>query len=255
MLVEERYDKIVQLVNERGSIRVTELSELCNVTEETIRRDLSQLEGLGRLKRSHGGAVRVKEASPIQPEVSYIEREVQNTEEKMRIAEAAIQCVQPRERILLDASTTAWYVARSLPDMPLTVLTNSVRVAATLAGKEKIEVISTGGLLAHRSLSYIGPLAERALESYYVDKLFLSCKGAHLERGISESNELQGIVKQKMISIADRTILLADASKFNVQSFTLVADWSQIHHVISDKRLDETIQTQLKERNVSVTIA
>lgn len=254
MLVAERYDLIVQLVNERGSIRVSELSEQCKVTEETIRRDLSQLESLGLLKRSHGGAVSVKELAQGQPEVSYIEREIQNAEEKRRIAEKAVQCIEPKERILLDASTTAWYMANALPDIPLTVLTNSIRVTTALARKEKIDVISTGGLLAQRSLSFVGPLAERALESYYVDKLFLSCKGVHLERGISESNELQAILKQKMIAIAERTILLADASKFGVQSFAHVADWSQIDHIISDQRLEPPVQAQYEERKLSLSV-
>ncbi|MDF2714942.1 MAG: DeoR family transcriptional regulator [Paenibacillus sp.] len=218
MLVAERYEKIVQLVGERGSIRVSELSELCDVTEETIRRDLDRLEQAGRLRRSHGGAVSVKEQ---QPEIPYFEREVTHAEEKRRIAQEAVKLISPMERILLDASTTAWYMAANLPDIPLTVLTNSIKVATELAGKDKIEVISTGGILASRSLSYVGPLAERSLEAYHVDKVFLSCKGVHLERGISESNELQARLKQKMIGMADRVILLADSSKFGVQAFTI----------------------------------
>lgn len=100
-----------------------------------------------------------------------------NAEEKRRIAEEAVKQIQPHDRILLDASTTAWYMASILPDIPLTILTNSIRVATELAGKEKIEVISTGGQLLQRSLSFVGPLAERSLESYYVDKLFFSSQG------------------------------------------------------------------------------
>lgn len=215
MLVAERYEKIVQLVNDRGSIRVSELSELCGVTEETIRRDLDRLEQAGKLRRSHGGAVNVKDQ---QPETPFTEREITHAEEKRQIAQEAIRLIKPKDRIVLDASTTAWYMASHLPDIPLTVLTNSIKVALELSTKEKIEVISTGGLLASRSLSYVGPLAERSLNAYYVDKLFLSCKGVHLERGISESSELQARIKLKMIGIADRVVLLADSSKFGVQA-------------------------------------
>jgi DeoR family transcriptional regulator, L-fucose operon activator len=254
MLVAERYDKIVQLVNDRGSIRVTELSELCDVTEETIRRDLDRLESSGLLRRSHGGAVSVKDLSLTQAEIHYAEREILNAEEKRRIAEEAVGRIQANERILLDASTTAWYMARSLPDIPLTVLTNSIRVATELANKEKIQVISTGGLLAQRSLSFVGPLAERSLDAYYVDKLFISCKGVHTERGISESNELQARVKQKMFEIADEAILLADSSKFGVQAFTHVADWAQIDAVITDRKLSKEIRTLLEERCMSLTV-
>lgn len=245
MLAAERYERIVQLVNDRGSARVTELAELCQVTEETIRRDLDKLEEAGRLKRSHGGAVSMKE-SGSQQEIPYFEREITNAEEKKRIAEAAVERIAPRDRILLDASSTAWYMARILPDIPLTVLTNSVKAAAELGGKEKIEVLSTGGLLAHRSLSFVGPLAERALDDYHVDKAFLSCKGVHPERGLSESTELQAKVKQRMAGIADHVYLLADASKFGVQAFARVADLGAVHTVITDRRVDPETAEQLR---------
>ncbi|GIO84060.1 putative HTH-type transcriptional regulator YulB [Paenibacillus faecis] len=242
MLVAERYEKIVQLVNERGSIRVTELSELCSVTEETIRRDLDRLEQAGRLKRSHGGAVSVKEA---QLEVPYFEREVTRSEEKKRIAEEAVKLVRPHDRILLDASTSAWYMAKIMPDIPMTVLTNSIKVVTELSTKEKVEVISVGGRLSPRSLSFVGPLAEKSLESFHVDKLFFSCKGVHLERGISESGELQARLKQQMMGMADQKILLADSSKFGVQAFTQVADLSSVDTVISDSSLTPDIVESL----------
>ncbi|NEW09065.1 DeoR/GlpR transcriptional regulator [Paenibacillus sp. SYP-B3998] len=252
MLVAERYEKIVQLVSERGSIRVTELSELCQVTEETIRRDLDRLEQDGRLRRSHGGAVSIKENQTS--ETPYFEREIIFAEEKKRIAREAINWIQPHDRILLDASTTAWYMSSLLPDIPLTVLTNSIKVATELSSKEKIEVISTGGQLAKRSLSYIGPLAERSLDNYHVDKLFLSCKGVHMNRGISESNELQARVKQKMIEIADQVILLADASKFGVRAFTHVGHLSKVDTTITDNRISSETRTQLEELGISIKV-
>ncbi|MEK3883572.1 DeoR/GlpR family DNA-binding transcription regulator [Paenibacillus sp. PL2-23] len=249
MLVAERYDKIVALVNERGSIRVTELSELCGVTEETIRRDLDRLEQAGRLRRSHGGAVSVKDG---QPETPYFEREVAHADEKRRIAEEAVKLIEPKQRILLDASSTAWYMAACMPDIPLTVLTNSIKVAVELSSKERIEVISTGGIVAARSLSYVGPLAERSLDAYHVDKAFFSCKGVHLERGASESNELQARIKQRMTGMADQVILLADSSKFGVQAFTHVADLSQIQVIITDDGLSREHANGLRDRGITL---
>ncbi|MFD2612495.1 DeoR/GlpR family DNA-binding transcription regulator [Paenibacillus gansuensis] len=250
MLVAERYERIVQLVNEKGSIRVSELSELCQVTEETIRRDLDRLEQAGRLRRSHGGAVSVKDQ---QPEIPYFEREVMHAGEKKRIAEEAVKRVSAGDKILLDASTTAWYMAQILPDLPITVLTNSIKVAMELSGKEQVEVISTGGLLARRSLSYVGPSAERSLEEYHVDKAFLSCKGIHPERGISESNELQARIKQQMLRAAEYTYLLADASKFGTPSFARIGDLKEIHHIITDRRLTEDLLAGVREQGVRVT--
>ncbi|WP_411346322.1 DeoR/GlpR family DNA-binding transcription regulator [Paenibacillus sp. WLX1005] len=251
MLVAERYDMIIKLVNEKGSMRVTELSERCQVTEETIRRDLDRLERQGMLKRSHGGAVSVKDE---QPETPFSEREIMHADEKRRIAEQAVKLIQPNDRILLDASTTAWYMAASLPDIPLTVLTNSIRVATQLSNREKIQVISTGGQLVQRSLSFVGPLAERSLDTYYVNKLFLSCQGVHLERGVSESNELQGRVKQKMVGMADQVILLADASKFGVQAFAHVMNLNEVDELITDNRLPGETVRQLEEHDIRVTL-
>ncbi|WDQ30281.1 DeoR/GlpR family DNA-binding transcription regulator [Paenibacillus marchantiae] len=251
MLAAERYDRIVEMVNVKGSMRVSELSELCRVTEETIRRDLDRLEQAGRLRRSHGGAVSVKEE---QPEIPYRVRETTHAEEKKRIAQSALSMIRPGDRVLLDASTTAGYMAANMPDMPLTVLTNSIQVATELSSRDKIEVISTGGQLAQRSLSFVGPLAERSLETYHVDKLFLSCKGVHLEGGgISESNELQARLKQKMVGISDQVILLADTSKFGVRAFARVTGLNAVHAVITDQSLDDDLIERLNSYDISIT--
>lgn len=251
MLAAERYDRIVEMVNESGSMRVSELSDRCRVTEETIRRDLDRLEQAGRLKRSHGGAVSIKDD---QPEIPYRVRETTHAEEKKRIAQAALAMIHPGDRILLDASTTAGYMAANMPDIPLTVLTNSIQVATELSSKDKIEVISTGGQLAQRSLSFVGPLAERSLETYHVDKLFLSCKGVHLDGGgISESNELQARLKQKMVGISDQVILLADASKFGVRAFARVTGLNAVHAVILNEQPDGDLLKRLKDYDIQIT--
>ncbi|MBM6385881.1 MULTISPECIES: DeoR/GlpR family DNA-binding transcription regulator [Paenibacillus] len=251
MLAAERYDRIVEMVNESGSMRVSELSDRCKVTEETIRRDLDRLEQAGRLKRSHGGAVSIKDD---QPEIPYRVRETTHAEEKKRIAQAALAMIRPGDRILLDASTTAGYMAANMPDIPLTVLTNSIQVATELSSKDKIEVISTGGQLAQRSLSFVGPLAERSLETYHVDKLFLSCKGVHLDGGgISESNELQARLKQKMVGISDQVILLADASKFGVRAFAKVTGLNAVHAVILNEQQDGDLMKRLKDYDIQIT--
>jgi DeoR family transcriptional regulator, L-fucose operon activator len=249
LLVEERHQKIVELVNEKGSIRVTELARIFSVTEETIRRDLDKLESEKQLQRSHGGAVRIREA---QPEIPYFERENVHVAEKEAIAAQAVKHIEPNDRIILDASTTAWYLAKNIPDIPLTVLTNSIKIALVLSAKERIEVISTGGILLKRSLSYVGPLAERSLDAHFVNKAFVSCKGVHLQYGLSESNEMQGLIKQKMITIADQVYCLADYSKLDVRSFTRVAHIDQVDFLITDSRANREFITKIKESSVVV---
>ncbi|KRW91106.1 DeoR faimly transcriptional regulator [Alicyclobacillus tengchongensis] len=237
MLPAERHRAILQHLHARGSIRVKELSQLFDVTEETVRRDLHMLEEEGKLRRSHGGAVRVDEDTTN--EISYLIRESEHVPEKEVIAKTALQFIGIGDRIILDASTTALHLANVLPDIPLTVLTNSLKVALELSGKEKIEVISTGGILRSSSLSYVGPMAEDSLSKFHVNKAFLSCKGIHTLHGFTESNALQALVKRKMIDIADTVIVLADHSKIQVQDFTHVADAREIDMLITDSETDE----------------
>ncbi|MEH7436475.1 DeoR/GlpR family DNA-binding transcription regulator [Neobacillus drentensis] len=252
MLVADRQKKIVELVNERLSIRVTELSKLFSVTEETIRRDLEKLEKENLLMRSHGGAVSIEKN---QLEISYLEREITNATEKKEIAKEAVNLIEAGDQIVLDASTTAWYVAKELPDMPLTVLTNSIKVAIELSRKEQIKVISTGGTLLSQSLSYVGPLAERSLGIYHVNKAFLSCKGVHLEKGLSDSNEFQALLKKQMMEIADETILMVDTSKFGTRAFSHIGPLSTVDCILVDSKIDEELRINIEEKNIKIIIA
>lgn len=231
MLAVEREEKIIQLLNERGSVKVAELSERFQVTEETIRRDLARLEREGRLRRSHGGALSLKQP-PL--EIPYFKREIANVPEKKSIAKKAVEMVEEDDFILLDASSTAWYMAQLLANRPLTVLTNSIKVAIELSSKKQIRVISTGGLLSSGSLSFVGPLAEKSLEPYHVNKAFISCQGLHLEWGLSETNEWQARVKQRMIAISERTILLVDHTKIGIRAFAHLAPLADIDCIITD---------------------
>ena len=251
MLVAERQKKIVELVNERLSIRVTELSKIFSVTEETIRRDLEKLEKENLLMRSHGGAVSIEKD---QGEISYLEREITNAEQKKAISAAAVRLIEQGDQIVLDASTTAWYVAKELPDMPLTVLTNSIKVAIELSKKEQIKVISTGGTLLSQSLSYVGPLAERSLSMYHVNKAFLSCKGVHLERGLSDFNESQALLKKQMREIADETILMVDSSKFGTRAFSQIVPVTNIDCIITDSKIDKETKNELEEKKIKLLI-
>ncbi len=249
MLMADRHRRIVELVEREGSVRVSELSELFQVTEETIRRDLDKLESEGKVLRTHGGAVRNEEPGL---EIPVSEREIERIEQKRKIAEKAMEWIEVGDQIMLDASTTAWQMAKILPDIPLTVVTNSVKVVMELAGKDNIQVISVGGNLAVRSLSFVGPLAERSLDSYHVGKLFMSCGGCHLEYGISETTEEQARVKAKMIANSDELILLVDSSKFQKRAFTKIAPVRVADMLITDAEADPGIVEQIEALSVSV---
>lgn len=250
MLVAERQHKIVNLVNEKKSVRVSELSKMFSVTEETIRRDLEKLEGEEKLVRSHGGAVSVNQNDSL--EIPYSEREIMNVREKQEIALEAVKHLKEGDKIILDASTTAWYMAKSLPDVTLTVLTNSIKVAMELSKKDKVTVISTGGTLLSKSLSFVGPSAESSLNTYHFNKAFISCKGLHLEHGLSESDEQQSRIKTKMLESADVVFIMIDHSKFGVKAFSKISNFDYVDHIITDSKTDDTVLQKLRERELNV---
>ncbi len=250
MLALQRQREILRLIEQEGAVRVANLARRFKVTEETIRRDLTTLENTGRVTRSHGGAV-LSLSSRL--EVPHQQREVLNKAEKIRIANEAVQRVSRGDALLLDASSSALFLAQQLPDMPLTVLTNSVAVVNTLADYKRIKLIGVGGTFAPMTMSFVGPSALNSLKEYHVDKLFFSCRGLDVGRGLSDSSEATAQVKQQMLQIADQRILLADHSKFGVRALAVIADLSAITELITDDRADAQQCEIIQKLGVPVT--
>lgn len=252
LLPADRHRRIVSLVNREGSVRAVDLARLFSVTQETIRLDLEKLEAEGLLLRRHGGAVTLH--SP-HVETPFSERRVALAEEKTAIAREALHEIVEGDTILLDASSTAWQVARLLPDMPLTVLTPAIKVVMELANRRNVHIISIGGTLLAPSLSFVGPLAERSIREYHVDKLFLSCSGLDFTYGLTEAHEWQAMLKQRMIEHSDRRILLVDHSKFGVRALANFARLDQFDKVITDDRIDPAMLKRLRAAGPAVALA
>ena len=252
MLIAERQRSIITIVTEGGSARVTELAKHFGVTEETIRRDLEKLETEGKLLRSHGGAVAPVVAAG---ERHYSERQMANAREKTAIARLAVQLIEDGDTVVLDASSTVLQLARLLPDMNVTILTNSLQVALALADKPRISVVGTGGTLSAASLSFAGPQAEEALEKYYVGKAFLSCTGVDTDFGLSDINERQALFKIKMMDIAARTYLLADHSKFGAKSLRRFSRIEDVDEIITDSAIDQNTLETIRGAGATVIVA
>lgn len=231
MLALERQREILAVLAEQGSARVTELAEKFDVTEETIRRDLEKLEGEGKLARSHGGAVARSEA-----ESPHWQREYVNTQEKEAIAREAAKLVEEGDTLILDPSSTSWFLARRLPDFPLTVITNSVPVSLALGERTNCKVINPGGTLVATSMSFVGSETQVALRRYHANRLFVSCRGFDLQRGACDVSEEQAMVRRIMMEISDEHILMVDSSKLGERSLSVIAPLDAFHCVITDER-------------------
>lgn len=252
MRPEERRQEIMKHLNERGIAKVTELSEIFQVTEETIRRDLEYLEGKGYLKRTHGGAYNIKIG---QEETAFYIRNMRNRLEKQSIGKVAAELVQPGDVIAVDASTTALQFVYFLKEKKdIVVITHAIKVVMALEGNRDITVICTGGTLQPRTLSFVGPLVESALSNYNIRKAFISCKGITLEEGITESTELQAKVKQEMLKAAKETVLLVDHDKFGTTTLTTVAPVTAVNKIITDAGTPKDELDELKKLGIEIIV-
>ena len=251
MIAAQRQREILNEIVKEGSVRVAELATRLDVTEETIRRDLDKLEETGKIRRSHGGAVLADQGPQESP---HWAREQVNRAEKNAIAQAAADRVQPGDTIILDASSTAYYLAAHLPDIPVTVITNSSKVAIALADQDQVKVICIGGTLSPKSLSFVGPVAERNLNEFSADKAFLSCGGVDNQLGLSDANELQAELRRLMIERSDHHTLMCDYSKFGSRTLAHIADIDSFNEVITDNAIDETFRKKLSECVDTLTI-
>jgi len=252
MLIGERRLKIIDLLQEKGNVIVSELSSLLSVTEETIRRDLEGLEKEGLLKRTYGGAI---PSNRISLELSFKAREIEHKEEKKAIGKVAAALIETGDALMFDASTTALEVAKKIKvKKRLTVITSSLAVVLELIDKPEITVISTGGVFHSRSLSYIGPLAEKGVRNYYVDKMFLGAKGISIA-GLTDSYEAEAQLKKAMIESAKEPIFVIDSSKFNKIALVNIVPLKAISKVITDKGIPSEYKKLLSERGIEMIIA
>lgn len=249
----ERRSKIMSLLYDKKSIPVQETAVLFQVTEETIRRDFKVLESQGLLTRTHGGAVLTDDTRTEAPlEI----REGVNIPGKDVIGKFAAGLINDGDTIMLDASTSALYVARHIKDKKgLTVITNAERIILELSGCDDMTLISTGGILRKNSLSYVGRAAENAIGTYFANKLFFSCKGFSPRRELTDSNEQESDIRKTMIKCSDQVIFLCDHTKFDRVGYINTARLEDIDVIITDNPFPENWAEYLNNPSVRLEIA
>jgi DeoR/GlpR family transcriptional regulator of sugar metabolism len=193
------------------------------------------MEKMNLLTYKHGGAIR----AALHDEMPHDQRELANKELKVAIARSIINEINMYDQIILDSSSTSLCVAQELPNMPVTILTNSLLIQNELAKKDEIEVISIGGTLLRTSLCFVGYATARQLSNYHTNKAFISCSGIHHAMGASEPNELAAMVKQKMLEISDVIYLMMDSTKFGIQDFIQVANLDAFNYIYTDSNILE----------------
>ena len=251
MLAPERQQQILALLEEKGTVRTIDLAEEFQVTDETIRRDLQVLADNHQLARIHGGASSLS-GRPKLP--SYTERRGLNVESKKRIAEAAMELIQPGRTYGFDSSTTAFSLVSILPDLPYRVVTNAHAVLDELIRMENVELVSTGGRYHPKTRTFVGGDSIDALRRHHIDAAFISCVGFDPSRGASEGFEQQATLKARLVQFADDVVLLVDSSKIRQRSEYFFADIEQISRIITDTGIDPDLADDLRARGIDLRI-
>lgn len=248
MLAVTRKNKIKDILTERKSITVIELSKTFDVTEETIRRDLKFLEDEGFLTRTYGGAFI---QSGVENNVTVELREVAYTKSKEAIAKQCRKLIHNGDSIFLDASTTALFIARAISDMRLTVVTNSLLIIDQLTDLNNIRLVCIGGTLSRDHKAFQGNSTIQSLNDLYLDKTFMSCRSLSMEHGITDSSEAMAMIRQKLLKRSNEIYLIADYSKFDKTSFIHICDFEDLTGVVTDKVLNQEWKEFLASRNTT----
>ena len=215
MLATQRRELILAEVERAGGVRVSELTELLGVSDMTVRRDLEQLEAHGWLHKVHGGAVLAVSSTE---EPGFEVKSSMQQPAKRAIAARAATLIEPNTAVALSAGTTTWMLARGLQGMvgQLSVVTNSTAVADMLAAggqPGEMSVVLTGGVRTP-SAALVGPIADRAIASLHVDRLFLGVHGMDARAGYTTPNLAEAQTNQALIASARQVVIMADSTKW-----------------------------------------
>lgn len=250
MLAIERRNTILARLKMEGKVIVSDLAREFDVTEETIRRDLEKLDQEGLAKKTYGGAVIRQNGNADLP---YSVRKRANVDRKQRIAELIGEQIHDGDYLMLDASSTAIFVAKYIKHLRnITLITNSVEILLELADKEGWNILSTGGALREGALSLVGASAEKMVRGFHVDLAVCSCKGIDMAMGITDSNERDSEIKQAIFAAADRKILAVDTTKFDNISFVRVCDIGEVDAIVTDTAPTERWVEYLNEKQVEL---
>ncbi|HEX5986207.1 MAG TPA: DeoR/GlpR family DNA-binding transcription regulator [Nocardioides sp.] len=255
MYAEERQQAIADLLTQRGRLSVTELAQRFTVTTETVRRDLSTLERAGIVRRVHGGAIPAASLSVL--EVTVNERDLAQSEQKDRVAEAAVAYLPTNGgSVLLDAGTTTARLAGLLPlDVAFTVFTNAVPIAGRLAGRGNVDLHVLPGRVRRTTQAAVGEETVAAISRLRTDVAFVGTNGLSVAHGLSTPDASEAAAKNAMIRSAQRVVVLADSSKIGHESTVRFGDLDQVDVLITDDGLRDDDRATLEAHDIEVVVA
>lgn len=252
MLPQERKNKILEILKDKQSFKTSDFIEAFNVSNETIRRDLEDLEQNKKLIRVHGGAIPTSDF-PVQ-ELNFIKRSTIYIEEKHEIAETVLPFINEEDYLALDVSTTNSEIAKKLVTNfdKLTILTNSIEIMTILSQKPNFTVIVPGGVLRNEELAIVGELAETGVSQFNIHLFLMSISGISLQSGLSDYGIGEVELKKKILKNSKHTLVVADHSKFKQVAFQKVCNLDQVNGIITDSKVDSSIEQLFREYHIDI---
>jgi len=251
---EERRREILGVLGQNGKVTIHDVIKRFGVSAVTARGDLDALSESGALVRSHGGGIRPLTAAPEHP---LKVREGMHHEQKVRIAQAAVQLIQPLQTVILCTGSTSAELANQMRHgrrESVTVITYALNIAAILADQPNLSLIMLGGFLRQPSTAFVGPHAEHMMHSLHADHCFMSTVGLNVDVGITTLDIMEAQLNRRMIESAAQVTVLADSSKFGHRSLSLIADFNCVHRVITDSAAPADDVSKLRSRGVEVVL-
>lgn len=249
LYADQRKQHILQTLRRDGRIDAADVATGLSVTGETVRKDLVQLERQGLLRRVHGGAVPVAQLSyepPVDARTGFLA-------EKVRIAKAALAHLPARGSALIDAGSTTAQLVEVFPgDRELTVYTNTLPLALQLLTRPSLTVFTLGGRVRTTTLAEVDDWAARALAEINVDVAFLGANGISVDRGLTTPDQSEAAIKRRMLSCADRCILLADRSKVGTIAGVQFGALNDVDLLITDDDIDEALVDEMTAAGLEV---
>jgi len=246
---------ILEELENKGQVAVNELSKMFNISEVTIRNDLSHLEKQNMLIRARGGAIKMKYyRMGVDPSITDKQKEY--LKEKQRIAKAALKFIEDGDTIVLDSGTTTTEIAKNLSQFKnLTIITNALNIAIILSEYEGFNIFMPGGYLRKKSLSLVGVLADENFQKFYCDKLFMGVDGFDTDHGLSTPNSEEAHLNQIMVNVAKKVIVVTDSRKFLRRRFAYIGPISLVNVVITDSGIRDEDKTRLEKNGVEVIVS
>jgi DeoR family fructose operon transcriptional repressor len=252
---EERQQAIAAQVMSHGRASVAELAQTFDVTTETVRRDLAVLDRAGVLRRVHGGAVPTRALHLVEP--SLDQRESTRSADKESIARAAAEFLpQSGSTVLVDAGTTTARLAGLLPpDRELLVLTNSIPIAARLAGLGSVSLQVLGGRVRGLTKACVGEQVVNTLAALRVDIAFVGTNGITLRHGMSTPDPEEAAVKRAMVACANFVVVMADSSKIGREDFVSFAPIDALDVLVTDAEISAADRAGFATEGLEVVVA